>query len=695
MSDRQIKITGEQMRAVARYETTVSEIADFKNNSEVDVIFEQPFQITLDDVLEAVKNIEAKNPLVKELCDEWIYPLVIAESVFGITEACEAEEDDSGQKKENGPLDVLPVTEAAMFREIWFKLENIVSEYGDFRGIRTSSDRNGGLSFKEPTCSDEFDDFEEDFEEDFKSGEDDLEEDEDGEEYGFEDDEDDEEYSFEDDDDDGYGFESDDENLFADLRISDVKEFGEILAEAGLFAKNKGKTPIEMEFDDARKQAFISYFDDGSYLKKATDLEVSLCRRFTDELCAKDSVDALRLKGYACYGGNRLYACDWPASRDCMIRLFDKTGAPGYANTLGYIYYYGRCTDGVPEYEKAYEMFVISAANGLHEGMYKLADMFRHGYACRKSERTAENLYALVYEDARNQFLHGNEGAFADAAIRMGIIASQRSDRPEDQINAYRFFLEAGLAARRRAAKNDFFGYANVLINVKKSLEETKARIPEDYFQTSISLHFPAIFSAIASDGYRAEMTIKNKTRKNDLKEGENSLSSVTVKRLPKWRQALPEPIIWTVTELEHCDFVTEVEFEAVNLETSFESGADAGAETVFKYDTCEWNRAKSRIDFYYDNARVAWLSCDEFIFRKPAKTNDGGRVLKFVSVTFPASEREYDYLCDIRDVEPGDKVIVPGQNGDVAVVVRKVFTCSESELGLPVERYKRVIRKA
>ena len=47
MSDRQIKITAEQMRAVARYETTVSEIADFKNNSEVDVIFEQPFQITL------------------------------------------------------------------------------------------------------------------------------------------------------------------------------------------------------------------------------------------------------------------------------------------------------------------------------------------------------------------------------------------------------------------------------------------------------------------------------------------------------------------------------------------------------------------------------------------------------------------------------------------------------------------------
>lgn len=48
MSDKQIKITAEQMRAVARYETTVSEIADFKNNPEVDVIFEQPFQITLD-----------------------------------------------------------------------------------------------------------------------------------------------------------------------------------------------------------------------------------------------------------------------------------------------------------------------------------------------------------------------------------------------------------------------------------------------------------------------------------------------------------------------------------------------------------------------------------------------------------------------------------------------------------------------
>ena len=152
-------------------------------------------------------------------------------------------------------------------------------------------------------------------------------------------------------------------------RINDIEAFTELLEETGLFAANIGKQPLEMEFTDRRKETYMLSFENNSTLKKATDLEVSLCRRFTDELCAKDSILALHLKGYACYGGNRLYPCDWPASRDCIMRLFDKTGDPQYANTLGYIYYYGRCTNGVPEYEKAYEMFVISAANGLHEGM--------------------------------------------------------------------------------------------------------------------------------------------------------------------------------------------------------------------------------------------------------------------------------------------------------------------------------------
>jgi TPR repeat protein len=70
-----------------------------------------------------------------------------------------------------------------------------------------------------------------------------------------------------------------------------------------------------------------------------------------------------------------------------MIRLFELTDNPQYANTLGYIYYYGRCNNGVPEYDQAFYYFSYAAANGLYEGMYKLADLFWHGYGCKKAPK--------------------------------------------------------------------------------------------------------------------------------------------------------------------------------------------------------------------------------------------------------------------------------------------------------------------
>ncbi len=183
-----------------------------------------------------------------------------------------------------------------------------------------------------------------------------------------------------------------------------------------------------------------------------------------------------------------------------------------YANTLGYIYYYGRCNGGVPEYDKAFYYFGIAAANGLYEGMYKLADMFRHGYGCRESRHTARNLYGMVYEDSLKHFLQGRHANFAS-------------------------------------------------------------------------------------------------------------------------------------------------------------------------------------YEFYYDDEIVAWVRSGHYrFFGKPAKEPYGPEY-QIVSVRFNASGRIYDYICDF-DVNTGDVVIVEGYNGETEVTVVKVVKKWESELSLPAERYKRIVRK-
>ena len=75
-------------------------------------------------------------------------------------------------------------------------------------------------------------------------------------------------------------------------------------------------------------------------------------------------------------------------------------------------------------------------------------------------------------------------------------------------------------------------------------------------------------------------------------------------------------------------------------------------------------------------------------------KTGEG-KNLRFVSVAFKKGGRTYDYLCDIEDISIGDKVIVPGYNGDTEVEVLDVYIKHESDLGIPLERYKKVIAKA
>ncbi len=464
--------------------------------------------------------------------------------------------------------------------------------------------------------------------------------------------------------------------------IGGSEEIKQYIQETELFFSNRGKPIEEMEFTDRQKEIFIATFGIDEYVKAASEQALNLCRKFTEELCAKDSVPALHIKGYACYGGNRLYDCNWQASRDCMIRLFEITDDPEYANTLGYIYYYGRCTGSVPEYEKAFNMFTISAANGLHEGLYKLADMFLHGYACKKSEKTARTLYRMVYDDCYKQFLEGLDGAFADAALRMGNVYSKGIGGPKDPERAYRYYLQADFAAKLRAEYSEFFGDTDVILGIRRSLDETGAELPEDFFEECVKTDRPRIFQELAEQGYRVRTTVKS---------SEDGKTFVSLSRIPRRGEESPDNIMLTLPSIGYCNLVTGIEMEAFGLRSSFGDSA----ELSFKYDSCEWNDVEKRIDFYYDEDFIGWIACDEYRFYNPKKTQPGGQLLKLVGIAFQPNERIFDYLCDIPDVAVGDKVIVTGYDGETEVEVLQVYTKYETELGLPLDRYKRVIRKA
>ena len=598
MSDKEVIVTLEQMRAIARYELNFLQIAKANGAKSLDLVFPDRYSYSLDDLYAALKNIADKDPTVGEFYDNWYHPIAEIGDKYCIEEACGWTED--GEDEEAGGQDDfagLSPREEDVFRRVWYGLEDIWCDEDE------------------------------------------------------------------------------------DVRIAGTDQFRQFIKDIERFLANKGKPVEEMDLTDAQKENFILQFEDDDRVKNASEPELDLCRKFTEDLCSKGSETALHLKGYACYGGNRLYGCDWRVSRDCMIRLFEKTDDPQYANTLGYIYYYGRCNGGVPEYEKAFESFTVSAANGLHEGIYKLADMFLHGYACNKSERTARALYGMAYEDCYKQYLEGREGAFADAALRMGNVYRKGIGGDKDPESAYICYLQADSAAKERAKHNNFFGDTNVLLGIRNALDETKAELPEDYFGEYVSMDIPTVFWTFCEKGYRVGVTVRTE---------EDGRTFLDLKRLPRRGQEAPEPVMLNYPTVDCCDLVTEIELESVGLRSSF------GEHPIqmFRYDSCEWNNTERRIDFFYDDSLIGWMACDEYRFYNPDKTEPSGQLLRFAAISFQPNGRTYDYLCDIDGVEAGDRVIVMGYDGETEVTVRNVYTRYESELGLPLERYKKIIRK-
>ena len=220
---------------------------------------------------------------------------------------------------------------------------------------------------------------------------------------------------------------------------------------------------------------YIKAFEHDHIQNGASPDELALFRQYLDELTAAGNRIAMHIRAYACYGGSRAYSCDWVMSRDLLLKLSqdekDGTRLAGYANTLGYLYYYGRCTDGVPEYDKAFYQFSIGAAGGYYESRYKLSDMFLHGYGAPQSADIARNIVAGLYQENRKYIMDGiMDCKFADIALRMGSLAEKDEDDDDRLDEAYYYYLQADFAIRMRMKACDWYGDAKVAAGIREGL---------------------------------------------------------------------------------------------------------------------------------------------------------------------------------------------------------------------------------
>lgn len=204
-------------------------------------------------------------------------------------------------------------------------------------------------------------------------------------------------------------------------------------------------------------------------LEEPNDIDKENFIHIVSELSDMNNINGLHYKCYSYYGGNSYVKEDYKISEECLLKLIDLDYRDNYADTLGYIYYYGRVNNGIPQYDKAYEYFTLASASGNVEARYKLGDMYKNGFYVKKNLSVAKTIYESLYNQALYEF-HQNPkySSLADVALRIAGFY----DNEEDYLICYQLYLQALVAIKKRQDKFD----SSVERKIIKSIKEVYAK---------------------------------------------------------------------------------------------------------------------------------------------------------------------------------------------------------------------------
>lgn len=236
---------------------------------------------------------------------------------------------------------------------------------------------------------------------------------------------------------------------------------------SGIFVKRR--LPLE--------ERYLNKEEKKSILKLAFDLE----KEYGDELNEllysflidsefDHDLEVIYIRAYSYYGGNSFCPCDYKKAEENLLILY-KNGDTFAANSLGYIYYYGRVNDGVPQYDLAYSYFSIAAFANETEAIIKISDMFKNGYHVDKNYKVAFTMLEKIYNEQLDLLEHGKNNKFADIALRIGTMHENGYHVEKIYEQTIKNYLLAKVAITLREKHYPHFGDLSVKKAIDKSLE--------------------------------------------------------------------------------------------------------------------------------------------------------------------------------------------------------------------------------
>jgi len=417
------------------------------------------------------------------------------------------------------------------------------------------------------------------------------------------------------------------------------------------------------------KEALLRELSEDVQMQQASEESVELYRMFALELAEAGNPCGLDAVGYGCYGGNRAFACDWQRSRECISRLFELEEVPRkafLANTLGYIYYYGRCSDGVPDYAQAYKYFSFAAFNGVYEAKYKIADMYLNGYGVCRSPETARTMIGQLYEENLPYICNGQfDCKFADVALRMGKLSEDSGDAEQ----ALYYYTQAEYAIRMRMAEVNSYGDAKVAAAIRSALTELQAQTGFRVKRSVRCCSLEWLLDPHLRSGNALELVIRKQNAHT---------YKLTFSHHKRWGKE--KKLFLTLPEIGLCGLYSKI---TATYEAR-EALEEALLDRTLVVDECNYQ------GFCYDGSLL--LETDGVFLIRNSKSKQE-KIYRLVSVSF-GSGALYDYICEDPTVTEGDRVLVNAAGEEKTVTVCRVHEKREWELALPGKAYKKVIRK-
>ena len=243
------------------------------------------------------------------------------------------------------------------------------------------------------------------------------------------------------------------------------------------FEENKELPPEERTYTKDQMITFLNHWDNSLLLADAREDIINHFVEFTNILCGQHVFEALKIKAFACNGGNAAFPCDYAEAVKLLTILLKEFGFGYAANALGFIYYDGKLT-GKPDFDKAFAYFAIASNYGIAEAKLKFADMLLLGDAGNPDPILAYNTYLQVYHDARIRFESGDYNSnLPESAIR---IARALKLFPDQKVKRLKLLLEATYASFVRYQNNKVYSDLEFSKSIQTEIDKTINEFTKD-----------------------------------------------------------------------------------------------------------------------------------------------------------------------------------------------------------------------